>query len=65
MSELVANVPIEQYVVVRGDTLTKIAQKFDTSVAKLTKLNGIPNAKIPSADVIPVNIRLMYQRGVR
>lgn len=34
------------YTVVRGDTLSKIAAKYKTSVAELCKLNGIKNANL-------------------
>ena len=49
--------------VVRGDTLAKIAQKYDSTVAELSKLNGIKNAslirvgqviKLPAEEVIAV-----------
>jgi len=36
------------YTVVKGDTLTKIASRYGTSVAKLVSLNGIKNPNVIS-----------------
>ena len=38
--------PKEYYTVVRGDNLTKIAQRFGTTVAQLVKWNNIPNRNL-------------------
>ncbi|MCX8045266.1 MAG: LysM peptidoglycan-binding domain-containing protein [Anoxybacillus gonensis] len=34
------------YVVQKGDTLSKIAQKYNTTIASLQKLNGISNPNL-------------------
>ncbi|MGL5327765.1 MAG: LysM peptidoglycan-binding domain-containing protein, partial [Peptostreptococcaceae bacterium] len=34
------------YIVREGDTLTSIADKFDTTIDELVKLNNIPNPKL-------------------
>ncbi|MEK5340503.1 LysM peptidoglycan-binding domain-containing protein [Weizmannia sp. FSL W8-1119] len=39
-----SKVPAKTYTVKRGDTLSGIAKKYGTTVAKLQKLNGIKNA---------------------
>lgn len=45
-----ASAPVQQtttiYVVQRGDTLTRIASRFNTTVAILMQLNNLPNSRI-------------------
>lgn len=43
VNELMAKINENYYTVKRGDTLTSIAKKFNTTVDKLVKLNGLNN----------------------
>ncbi|MCB1672521.1 MAG: LysM peptidoglycan-binding domain-containing protein [Gammaproteobacteria bacterium] len=53
----------DSYRIVRGDTLSDIARRFNTSVAVLQQLNGLPNARIVAGQSLMVP-RLGTEPGI-
>jgi len=49
------------YTIVRGDTLTKIAHRYNTTVDELVRINHIPDKdRIYAGDKILVPVRVVY-----
>ncbi|MDE2421809.1 MAG: LysM peptidoglycan-binding domain-containing protein [Gammaproteobacteria bacterium] len=49
------NVPTDDYKIRRGDTLAKIASRYNLSVSDLAKLNGVPaNLELQAGDTLSV-----------
>jgi membrane-bound lytic murein transglycosylase D len=46
-----------QYKVVSGDTLGHIAEKYNTSVKDIKKLNGLKNSKIVEGKVLLIQVK--------
>ncbi len=56
-STIQSKLPTEDYKIKRGDTLAKIALRYEMSVADLAKLNGVPwNLQLQAGDTLTVPV---------
>jgi LysM repeat protein/soluble lytic murein transglycosylase-like protein len=50
-----ADIPTDDYKIKRGDTLAKVASRYNLSVSELARLNGVPaNLELQAGDVLSV-----------